>query len=63
ILTVIVIKSIIEEVQKPYEGYPVSALLVIGLGSFLLCLIGAIVLSSTKSDKEVKIPTDGKIAQ
>jgi NSS family neurotransmitter:Na+ symporter len=62
ILTVIVIKSIIEEVQKPYEGYPVSALLVIGLGSFLLCLIGAIVLSSTKSDKEVKISTDDKIS-
>ncbi len=59
ILIVIVIKSIIEEVQKPYEGYPVSALIVIGLGSFVACLIAAIVLANMKSAKEVEVPDAG----
>ena len=53
ILVVIVILSIIKEVQKPYEGYPISALIVIGLGSFVACLIGAILLAKVKSDKEL----------
>jgi NSS family neurotransmitter:Na+ symporter len=53
ILVVIVILSLIKEVQQPYEGYPISALIVIGLGSFVACLIGAILLAKVKSDKEI----------
>ena len=53
ILVVIVILSLIKEVQQPYEGYPISALIVIGLGSFVACLIGAILLAKVKSAKEI----------
>lgn len=55
ILIVIIVKSVIEEVQNPYEGYPVSALIVIGLGSFVACLSAAFVLTTTKSVEEIEV--------
>lgn len=61
VLIIIVIKSIIEEIKTPYEGYPVSALIVIGLGSFVACLIGAVVLSRIKPkqmEKETAVRAD-----
>jgi hypothetical protein len=53
--------SLIKEVQKPYEGYPISALIVIGLGSFVACVIGAILLSKIKSDKEIVLDKEEAI--
>ncbi|MGB9498993.1 MAG: sodium-dependent transporter [Dissulfuribacterales bacterium] len=48
------ILSIFKEFQKPYEGYPVPALLFIGLGSLVLVLVSATILGSrhTKNDRE-----------
>jgi len=61
ILVVIVVLSLIKEVQQPYEGYPISALIVIGLGSFVACLIGAILLAKIKSDKELVLDKEEAI--
>lgn len=54
VLLVSFVRSLIEEFRTPYEGYPVSPLIIIGAGSVLLVIVAALILGSirTKNDKE-----------
>ena len=54
ILTYTIIKSFLIEIESPYEGYPVSALVMLGLGTLLLISLCSFILSTvkTKNDKE-----------
>ncbi|MBW1763146.1 MAG: sodium-dependent transporter [Deltaproteobacteria bacterium] len=54
ILTYTIIKSFLIEIESPYEGYPVSALIILGLGTLLLISLCSFILSTvkTKNDKE-----------
>ncbi|MDY6831242.1 MAG: sodium-dependent transporter [Thermodesulfobacteriota bacterium] len=49
-----VIRTFVDEMQAPYEGYPPSAVFAIGLGTLaLIMIIGAVLtLVPTKSDRE-----------
>ncbi|MFC1670770.1 sodium-dependent transporter, partial [Spirochaetota bacterium] len=49
ILIVIIVLSFIKEIQKPYEGYPISAILILGVGFIVLTIIASIILSSVKN--------------
>ena len=46
-----------KEIKNPYEGYPLSAVLVIGLGTMAVIFIGALILTliTTDSDREYGI--------
>ncbi len=54
VLTITTIISFVKEIQKPYEGYPLSAILVLGVGTVLLLIISAFVLSMVKTENEEK---------
>ncbi len=59
ILAVIFLISLITDIVKaaqgnPYEGYPPSALLIIGLGSVIIIVIVAVVFSRLKPGKAVR---------
>jgi NSS family neurotransmitter:Na+ symporter len=45
VLGIILIKSIVGELKEPYEGYPWSAIIIIGLGWILITLAAAVVLA------------------
>ncbi len=55
------ILSVFKEFQKPYEGYPVPALLFMGIGSLVIVFVLAVVLGSryTKNDREWKAIESG----
>jgi len=54
ILTYTIIKSFLIEIKSPYEGYPISAILILGLGTLLLITLSSFILSivKTKNDEE-----------
>ncbi|MEA2012043.1 MAG: sodium-dependent transporter [Verrucomicrobiota bacterium] len=52
LLIVMLVKAAIADFTKPYEGYPIAALLLYGVGIFLITIILAIYLSIHKWDKE-----------
>jgi NSS family neurotransmitter:Na+ symporter len=54
ILITTIIISFIQEIQKPYEGYPLSAILVLGVGTVALLFLTAFILSSVKTENEEK---------
>ena len=55
VLIISLILSIKEEFQKPYEGYPVSALIIIGGGTLLFAVVASLILGSlrNKNDPEM----------
>ena len=57
VLTVTIILTFFKEIKNPYEGYPLSAVLVIGLGTMAVIFIGALILTliTTDSDREYGI--------
>lgn len=55
ILGVTMILSFIKEIKDPYEGYPVSAILAIGVGTIVLIIIGAWVLTIVRTKKDEKL--------
>jgi NSS family neurotransmitter:Na+ symporter len=52
ILIVSVIYSFIKEIEKPYEGYPFSAILILGVGSLVFLIVCALLLSMLKNEYE-----------
>jgi len=52
VLTYTMVRSFISEIAEPYEGYPISALLVIGVGSLVLIALGALILSTVRSEAD-----------
>lgn len=56
VLIVSFVLSLIKEFQKPYEGYPVPALIIIGGGTLLLAVVLSLVLGTirTKDNTEMK---------
>ncbi len=54
VLGLSIILSFIEEIHHPYENYPLSAILIIGIGTMVMIFAGALTLSliSTKQDKD-----------
>ncbi len=57
VLGVTIVLTFIKEIKNPYGGYPLSAVLVIGVGTMAVIFIGALVLTliSTQSDREYGI--------
>ncbi|MFP4445102.1 MAG: hypothetical protein ACLFPD_02490 [Desulfosudaceae bacterium] len=57
VLGVIIVMSFIRELRHPYEGYPLTAIIFIGIGVIVLIAVGAGVLSTTKTanDKAYEI--------
>ncbi|MDY6823002.1 MAG: sodium-dependent transporter [Thermodesulfobacteriota bacterium] len=57
ILTYTLISSFIQEIRQPYEGYPLSAILAIGVGVIVLIVVLSAVLSLvvTKNDRDYEI--------
>ena len=54
ILIVITIISFVKEIEKPYEGYPFSAIMILGVGTVALLIIAAFILSYVKTENEEK---------
>jgi NSS family neurotransmitter:Na+ symporter len=52
LLGIMIIFKIIEDITKPYEGYPVSALLVYGVGVVLCTVIVGNIISKREGSKE-----------
>ncbi|MBN2041204.1 MAG: sodium-dependent transporter [Spirochaetes bacterium] len=52
ILITTIIISFIREIEKPYEGYPFSAIMVLGVGTLIFLIICALLLSVFKNDYE-----------
>ncbi|MFO7560225.1 MAG: sodium-dependent transporter [Desulfobacterales bacterium] len=54
ILTYTMISTLIEEIRTPYEGYPLSAILTLGIGVLFLIAVSSLMLSciNTKNDEE-----------
>jgi NSS family neurotransmitter:Na+ symporter len=54
ILAVVLVVSFVEELRKPYEGYPLSAILVLGVGVVVAAFAGSFVLAAvhTRADDE-----------
>ena len=57
VLGVTMVLTFIKEIKNPYGGYPLSAVLVIGVGTMAVIFISAMVLTliSTESDREYGI--------
>lgn len=54
VLVVTLVLSFVEEIRTPYEGYPLSAIVVIGIGVLVAALVGSVVLGfvHTPADDE-----------
>ena len=52
ILIITIIISFIKEIEKPYEGYPFSAILILGVGTLIFLIICSLLLSMFKNDYE-----------
>ncbi len=52
VLIYTVVRSFIEEIKSPYEGYPVEAVLIIGGGTLLLITLGSIGLSIIRTESD-----------
>jgi NSS family neurotransmitter:Na+ symporter len=55
ILGVTMVLSFIKEIKTPYEGYPISAILVIGVGTIALITIGAGLLTAVKTKNDADL--------
>jgi len=54
ILFSIMTMSFLKEIEKPYNGYPFSAILIFGVGSLLILLILSMILANNKTENEEK---------
>jgi NSS family neurotransmitter:Na+ symporter len=54
VLSYTMVSSLIEEIRNPYEGYPISAILIIGVGTIVLIASGAAILSTVKSASDIE---------
>lgn len=52
VLAITIVISFIQELRHPYEGYPLSAILVIGIGVIVVIAVGAGLLSLTKTTND-----------
>jgi NSS family neurotransmitter:Na+ symporter len=52
ILGVTMVLSLIKEIKSPYEGYPKSAVIAIGLGTLVLLAVGALLLTAFKTKND-----------
>jgi len=57
VLSVTIVWTFIKEIKNPYGGYPLSAVLAIGVGTMAVVFVGALVLTliSTDSDRDYGI--------
>lgn len=53
VLGFMVIQNFIQNIQTPYEGYPVSALVLMGWGAFVICIVAGYLLYKSKGDESV----------
>ena len=54
ILGIIMVMALVEEIKKPYEGYSLSAILILGIGTVFSLLLGSIFLANLKTKNNTK---------
>ncbi|QUI23264.1 sodium-dependent transporter [Vallitalea pronyensis] len=58
ILGIMVVLKVIDDIKQPYEGYPIAALLVYGVGVIVLTVVLGLILSSVKGSKTYELALD-----
>lgn len=63
VLGYMTIQNLIDNMKKPYEGYPLNALMSFGWGAFAACIILAFIFYNTKGDSSYMLQPEREVGE